>query len=80
MAEENKKENKKIIIAVDAMGGDKSPDEIIKGCVEVFRVCDSLKIFLIGKQEIIEKKLDEYKGQGLDFDIEIIKNRRLLRD
>ena len=47
MSAENKNENKKIIIAVDAMGGDKAPDEIIKGCVEVFRVCNNLKIFLL---------------------------------
>lgn len=78
MAEENKRENKKIIIALDAMGGDKAPDEIIKGCVEVFRVCDNLKVFLIGKQEIIKKKLDEYKGQGLDFDIEIIDAQEII--
>lgn len=71
MSAENKKENKKIIIAVDAMGGDKAPDEIIKGCVEVFRVCNNLKIFLVGKKDIIEKKLDEYKERGLDFDFDI---------
>ena len=52
MAEENKKENKKIIIAVDAMGGDKAPDEIIKGCVEVFRLCKNLKIFWLAKKKL----------------------------
>ena len=72
MSEEDKKENKKIIIAVDAMGGDKAPDEIIKGCVEVFRLCKNLKIFLVGKKEIIEKKLEEYKWRSLDFDVEIV--------
>ncbi len=72
MAEENKKENKKIIIAVDAMGGDRAPDEIIKGCVEVFGLCDNLKIFLVGKEEIVARKLDEYKSRELNFDIEII--------
>lgn len=70
MSEESQKQNKKIIIAVDAMGGDNAPNEIIKGCVYAFKTCESLKILLVGNQEIIKKKLNEYKNQ--EFDIEII--------
>ena len=42
-------------IAVDAMGGDKAPDVIIKGAILAAREIDA-EIILVGRQEIIEKK------------------------
>ena len=68
--EKSQEQDRKIIIAVDAMGGDNAPNEIIKGCIHAFEACGNLKILLVGKQEIIKKKLNEYKNQ--EFDIEII--------
>ncbi len=43
-------------IAVDAMGGDKAPDVIIKGAIQAAREIDA-EIILVGRQEVIEKKL-----------------------
>ncbi|MCT4594878.1 MAG: phosphate acyltransferase PlsX [Anaeromicrobium sp.] len=46
-------------IAIDAMGGDNAPHEIVKGCVEALE--DSgFKIDLIGKSEILKKELEKY--------------------
>ena len=50
-------------IAVDAMGGDYAPDEIIKGAVSSLER-DNFEIVLLGKEKNIQEKLKEY-----DFDI-----------
>ena len=42
-------------IALDAMGGDNAPGEIVKGAVEAVEKEPSMKVFLIGVQEAIEK-------------------------
>lgn len=46
-------------ILIDAMGGDNSPDEIIKGCVETIEELES-EIILIGNEEIINSKVKEF--------------------
>lgn len=46
-------------IAVDAMGGDKAPDVIIKGAILAAREIDA-EIILVGRQEIIGKKLSSH--------------------
>ncbi|MCG2711829.1 MAG: phosphate acyltransferase PlsX [Candidatus Omnitrophica bacterium] len=47
-------------IAVDAMGGDKAPDVIIKGAILAAREIDA-QIILVGRQEVIEKKLSLHR-------------------
>ena len=44
-------------VAVDAMGGDHAPDEIIKGVVLALNECKNVKVHLTGNRELIEKKL-----------------------
>ncbi|MBQ9280305.1 MAG: phosphate acyltransferase PlsX, partial [Clostridia bacterium] len=46
-------------ILVDAMGGDNSPDEIIKGCVDAIPAIES-DIILVGNEEIINQKIKEF--------------------
>lgn len=48
-------------IALDAMGGDNAPAEIVGGAVEAIEKEPSLKVFLVGRQEIIEKELIKYQ-------------------
>ena len=48
-------------IALDAMGGDNAPGEIVKGAVEAVEKEPSMKVFLIGVQEAIEKELIKYQ-------------------
>jgi len=45
-------------IAIDAMGGDNSPDEIISGAVEAVKLLDAAdELILVGPAELIELKL-----------------------
>ena len=47
-------------VAVDAMGGDNAPDEIIKGAVQAIQERKDIKVLLVGQQEVVEEKLKEY--------------------
>lgn len=49
-------------ILIDAMGGDNSPDEIIKGCVQTVDELES-EIILIGDESKINEKAKEFYGK-----------------
>ena len=46
-------------VAVDAMGGDNAPSEIIKGTVNALNSCPNLKVTLAGKEEAVKAELDK---------------------
>ncbi|MCX4269511.1 MAG: phosphate acyltransferase PlsX [Lachnospiraceae bacterium] len=50
----------KVRIAVDAMGGDYAPGEIVKGAVEAVSERDRIEVVLVGIQEQVEKELAKY--------------------
>lgn len=50
-----------MIIAVDAMGGDHAPHEIVKGCIAAQKELD-VEIFLVGDKDTIEKEIQRYNG------------------
>lgn len=52
-------------IAVDAMGGDYAPQEVIKGAVEAAREFSNIEIVLVGPKETVEKELIQYPTDGL---------------
>lgn len=47
-------------VAVDAMGGDNAPTEIVKGAVQAVNENENVKIFLTGRKDDIEKELAAY--------------------
>lgn len=47
-------------VAVDAMGGDNAPAEIIKGAVEALHESEKVKVFLVGQEELLKKHLAEF--------------------
>ncbi len=47
-------------VAVDAMGGDNAPFVTVKGAVDAVNESQNLKVFLVGKKEIVEKELSGY--------------------
>lgn len=49
-----------ICVAVDAMGGDNAPVEIVKGAVEAVNAEARVKVFLVGPQEVVEAELAKY--------------------
>lgn len=48
-------------IALDAMGGDNAPAEMVKGAVDAVQKEPAMKVFLIGREEVIEKELAKYQ-------------------
>lgn len=46
-----------IKVAVDAMGGDNAPREIVKGAVEAVNESNKVKVYLVGVKEAVEKEL-----------------------
>lgn len=47
-------------VALDAMGGDNAPGEIIKGAVQAVQKQKDIKVMLTGKKEILEEALAGY--------------------
>ena len=57
---EDKKMTDKVIIALDAMGGDYAPVETVHGAVDAVAEHPEIKVLLVGKQDEIEKELQKY--------------------
>ena len=47
-------------VAVDAMGGDNAPLEIVKGAVEAINEDKRVKVFLVGQEPVIKEELKKY--------------------
>lgn len=56
-------------VAVDAMGGDHAPTEIVKGVVEAVNENSRIKVYLTGRQEEIKKELVQYTYQKEQIEI-----------
>ncbi len=48
-------------VAVDAMGGDNAPMEIVKGAVEAINEDKRVKVFLVGREPAIYEELKKYE-------------------
>ncbi len=48
------------VIAIDAMGGDNAPVEIVKGSVEAIGVFGDTKIMLVGPEKLLKSELSKY--------------------
>lgn len=47
-------------VALDAMGGDNAPGEIVKGAVDAIHKRKDIKVFLVGQEEVIQRELAQY--------------------
>lgn len=47
-------------VALDAMGGDNAPVEMIKGAIDAIHKRSDIKVFLVGQEELIQKELTQY--------------------
>lgn len=47
-------------VAVDAMGGDNAPVEVVKGAVDAVNADKRVKVFLAGKESVIKEELKKY--------------------
>ena len=50
-----------IRIAIDAMGGDYAPVEVVKGAVDALKEHDNIKIIFVGDSAEIQKELSQYE-------------------
>ncbi|WP_092561067.1 phosphate acyltransferase PlsX [Anaeromicropila populeti] len=61
--------NDTIRVAVDAMGGDNAPEEIVKGAVEAVNEKDNITVILVGKKNKIENELNKYRYRAEQIEI-----------
>jgi len=47
-------------IALDAMGGDNAPFEIVKGAIDAVNMRNDIKVLLVGQEDVINKELLKY--------------------
>ncbi len=52
---------KEYIIAVDAMGGDNAPTDIVKGSIDAINENKNIKLILVGKENDINYELKKYR-------------------
>ena len=48
-------------VALDAMGGDNAPVEIVKGAVDAVLSRDDIKVFLVGQEDAVRDELNKYE-------------------
>ncbi len=58
-----------IKVAVDAMGGDHAPGEIVKGAIDAVTLRPDIKVYLIGRQEVVEQQLAKHSYQGSRIEV-----------
>ena len=52
--------SEKVVVALDAMGGDYAPAETVKGAVEAVAEHPEIKVILVGKESEIVSELEQY--------------------
>lgn len=61
--------NHKVVVALDAMGGDYAPAETVKGAVEAVTEHPEIKVILVGKEEAIRNELEKYTWSQENIEI-----------
>lgn len=62
--------SKKFRIAVDAMGGDYAPLEIVRGGIQAAQI-PGIHVILVGKKAIVEELVKQEAPKGVELDLEI---------
>ena len=52
--------SEQICVAVDAMGGDNAPSEIVRGAVTAVNSRKDIKVLLLGRQDAVNAELKKY--------------------
>ena len=56
-------------IALDAMGGDNAPGEIVKGAIEAISKEPAMKVFLVGQEDKINAELSKYQYDSSKIEV-----------
>ena len=60
---------KLVKVAIDAMGGDNAPGEIVKGAIDAVNERNNLKVFLVGKSQRIHEELSKYQFKSEQVEV-----------
>ena len=63
-------------VAIDVMGGDYAPVEPIKGAIAAIQSNKKIKVYLVGKKEIVEEELSKYEYD--EKQVEIVDAREVI--
>ena len=58
-----------IKVALDVMGGDNAPYEIVKGAVLAVNENKDLKVYLVGQSAVVHDTLNRLRGEGLEINM-----------
>lgn len=61
--------SKKVVIALDAMGGDYAPAETVKGAVEAVNEHPEIKVILVGKEDAVNAELSQYTYDAENIEV-----------
>lgn len=56
-------------VALDVMGGDNAPVEMVKGAVDAIQKRKDIKVFLVGKEELIREELKKYSYEADQLEV-----------
>ena len=56
-------------VALDAMGGDNAPVEIVKGAVDAILARKDIKVFLVGQEDAVQEELSKYEYPGDQIEV-----------
>ena len=54
------------VVALDAMGGDNAPLEMVKGAIDAVNEKEDIKVILVGKEDLISEELKKYPSYPSD--------------
>ena len=72
-------QNGRVRVAVDAMGGDYAPEEVVRGAVLAARKSD-IEVLLVGSTNILEKELVRYRFTNNGSSIHIIEASQVIKE
>lgn len=58
-----------IVVAVDGMGGDHAPGEIVQGCIDAVAELPGVKILLVGAESVIQNELEKRSFNGPEIEV-----------
>ena len=56
-------------VAVDAMGGDNAPAEMVKGAINAVTLRQDIKVYLVGQQDVVKKELEKHSYGGSHIEV-----------
>ena len=56
-------------VALDAMGGDNAPIEIVKGAIDAITENKEVKVYLVGKEALVKDELSKYKYNAAQVEV-----------